>query len=288
VRLSNPLSEEEPLLRTSLLPPLLATVKRNLGRGRRDLALYEIGTVFLPHLATSAPPLLGVDRRPTDEEWAAANAIVPEQPWHLAVVLTGQIEPSGWWGDGRAAGWADAIEAARVALAAAGIDAARVTVAAAEKTPWHPGRCAAIAVDGIIVGFAGELHPAAVSALELPKRTCAAEISLDEVPAAPVVQAKRISSFPPALIDVALVLDRTVPAAAVEAALVEGAGDLLEAVSLFDVYESDQLGEGKKSLAYKLTFRAPDRTLTSDESLAARDAAVAAVASRFGATLRGA
>ena len=78
------------------------------------------------------------------------------------------------------------------------------------------------------------------------------------------------------------------PAAAVEAALTEGAGDLLESVALFDVYESDQVGAGKKSLAYKLTFRAPDRTLTSEEALAARDAAVAVVASRFGATLRGA
>ncbi|HEY0534568.1 MAG TPA: phenylalanine--tRNA ligase subunit beta [Actinoplanes sp.] len=288
VRLSNPLSEEEPLLRTSLLPPLLATIKRNLGRGKRDLALFETGTVFLPRLVTTAPPMLGVDRRPTDEEWAAANAIVPDQPWHLAVALAGEVEPSGWWGAGRPAGWADAIEAARIALAAAGIDHARVTVAAAEQAPWHPGRCAAISVDGTVIGYAGELHPAVVSALELPKRTCAMEISLDAIPAAPVVQARRISSFPPALIDVALVLDRNVPAASVEAALTEGAGQLLETVALFDVYESDQLGEGRKSLAYKLTFRAPDRTLTSDEALAARDAAVAVAASRFGATLRGA
>ena len=288
VRLTNPLSEEEPLLRTSLLPPLLATVKRNLGRGKRDLALFEIGTVFLPHLVTTAPPPLRVDRRPTDEEWAAANAIVPDQPWHLAVALAGEIEPAGWWGGGRPAIWADAIEAARIALAASGMAASRVTVAAAEQAPWHPGRCAAIEVDGQVIGYAGELHPAVVSALELPKRTCAMEISLDAIPAAPVVQAKRISSFPPALIDVALVLDRDVPAAAVEAALTEGAGDLLESVALFDVYESDQVGEGRKSLAYKLTFRAPDRTLTSEETLAARDAAVAVTASRFGATLRGA
>jgi phenylalanyl-tRNA synthetase beta chain len=244
--------------------------------------------VFLPRLVTTAPPQLGVDRRPTDEEWTAANAIVPDQPWHLAVALAGEIEPSGWWGGGRPAGWADAIEAARIALAAAGIDDSRVTIAAAEKTPWHPGRCAAIAVDRTIIGFAGELHPAVISALELPRRTCAMEISLDAIPPAPVVQAKRISSFPPALIDVALVVDRAVPAAAVEAALAEGAGELLETVALFDVYESDQVGEGRKSLAYKFTFRAPDRTLTSEEALAARDAAVAAVAARFGATLRGA
>jgi phenylalanyl-tRNA synthetase beta chain len=288
VRLTNPLSEEEPLLRTSLLPPLLTTLKRNLGRGLRDLALYEMGTVFLPGLAAVAPPAMGVDRRPSDEEWAAANAIVPAQPWHLAVALTGEVDPSGWWGPGRAATWADAIEAARVALAAAGMADARVTVRAAERAPWHPGRCAAVAVDGQVIGYAGELHPAVVTALDLPKRTSVMEIDLTAVPDAPVVQAPRIASFPPALIDVALVVDRDVPAASVEAALAEGAGELLESVALFDVYESDQLGAGKKSLAYKLIFRAADRTLTSEEALAARDTAVAAVASRFGATLRGA
>jgi phenylalanyl-tRNA synthetase beta chain len=288
VRLTNPLSEEEPLLRTSLLAPLLGTLKRNLGRGQRDLALYEIGTVFLPGGSTAAPPAMGVDRRPSDEDWAAANAFVPHQPWHLAAVLTGELEPSGWWGAGRPAMWADAIEAARIALSAAGMAASRVTVAAAELAPWHPGRCAAISVDGVVVGHAGELHPAVVSALELPKRTVAMELDLSAIPPAPVVQGARISSFPPALIDVALVVDRAVPAEQVEAALTEGAGDLLESVALFDVYESDQLGEGKRSLAYKLTFRAADRTLTSEEALAARDAAVAAVATRFGATLRGA
>ncbi|MEU4426366.1 phenylalanine--tRNA ligase subunit beta [Actinoplanes sp. NPDC024001] len=288
VRLTNPLSEEEPLLRTSLLGPLLGTLKRNIGRGHRDVALFETGTVFLPHLAATAPPALGVDRRPTDEEWAAANQIVPEQPWHLAVVLSGDIEPAGWWGAGRPAGWADAIEAARITLSAAGVPADRVTVRAAEHAPWHPGRCAEILVDGTPVGYAGELHPAVLAAFDLPKRTAAAELDLDALPEVPVVDAPRISTFPPALIDVALVLDRSVPAGEVQAALAEGAGPLLETVSLFDVYESEQLGEGKRSLAYKLTFRAPDRTLTSEETIAARDAAVAVTASRFGATLRGA
>ena len=163
-----------------------------------------------------------------------------------------------------------------------------MSVSAAELAPWHPGRCAAIAVDGTVVGHAGELHPAVVSAYELPKRTSVMELDLDALPLPPVTQARRISSFPPALIDVALIVDRETPAAAVSSVLADGAGELLESVSLFDLYESDQLGEGKKSLAYKLTFRAPDRTLTTEETLAARDAAVAAAASRFGATLRGA
>ena len=132
---------------------------------------------------------------------------------------------------GRAATWADAIEAARIALAAAGMTADRVTVAAAEHAPWHPGRCAAIAVDGTVVGHAGELHPAVLSALELPKRTCAMELDLDAVPAAPVAQARRISDVPAgADRRGAGAWTRAVPAAEVEAALAAGAGDLLESV----------------------------------------------------------
>ena len=127
-----------------------------------------------------------------------------------------------------------------------------------------------------------------VSALELPRRTAAMELDLDAVPAAPVVQAGGLSTYPPALIDVALVLDATVPAADVERALVAGAGDLLESVRLFDVYAGGQVGEGRRSLAYKLAFRAPDRTLTVEEAVAARDAAVTEAAARTGAVLRGA
>ncbi|MFC5926702.1 phenylalanine--tRNA ligase subunit beta [Micromonospora vulcania] len=288
VRLANPLSEEEPLLRTMLLGPLLGILKRNLGRGHRDLALYEIGAVFHPRVDAGSPPAMGVDRRPTDAEFAAADAVVPAQPVHVAAVLTGDIDPAGWWGPGRAAGWADAIEAARDVLDAAGVPAERVELRAAQYAPWHPGRCAEVRVDGTVVGHAGELHPAVVAALELPRRTSAMELDLNALPPAPVTPAPGVSGFPPALIDVALVVDESVPAEQVRRALEAGAGELLEDVRLFDVYAGAQLGEGRRSLAYKLTFRAPDRTLTVEEAVAARDAAVAVAAQRFGATLRGA
>ncbi|WP_433532612.1 phenylalanine--tRNA ligase subunit beta [Micromonospora sp. CA-263727] len=287
VRLANPLSEEEPLLRTMLLGPLLGIVKRNLGRGLRDLALYEIGMVFHPRPGAGRPPAMGVDRRPSDAEFAAADAVVPHQPRHVAVVLTGDIEPAGWWGAGRPAGWADAVEAGRAVLAAAGLAERQIEVRAAAYAPWHPGRCAELLVDGAVVGHAGELHPAVVAALELPRRTSAMELDLDALPVAPVAPAPMVSGYPPALIDVALVVADSVPAQAVQQALTEGAGELLESVRLFDVYASEQLGAGRKSLAYKLTFRAPDRTLTVEEAVAARDAAVARAAARHNATLRG-
>ncbi|SCL29532.1 phenylalanine--tRNA ligase subunit beta [Micromonospora inyonensis] len=288
VRLANPLSEEEPLLRTTLLGPLLGILKRNIGRGHRDLALYETGLVFHPRPEAGPSPVMGVDQRPSDTEFAAADATLPAQPRHVAVVLAGDVEPAGWWGAGRPASWADAVEAGRTVLAAAGIDAHRVGVRAAGYAPWHPGRCAQLLVDDTVVGYAGELHPSVLATLELPRRTAAMELNLDAVPAAGIVPAPTVSGFPPALIDVALVVDDAVPADEVRRALVEGAGELLESVRLFDVYASAQLGAGRKSLAYKLTFRAPDRTLTVEEAVAARDAAVATAASRFGATLRGA
>ena len=288
VRLTNPLSDEEPLLRTTLLGPLLGILRRNLGRGQRDLAIYEVGAVFEAKPDAGVPPVMGVDDRPGDAEFAAADAVLPDQPWHVAALLTGELEQAGWWGPGKAAGWADAVQTARVALAAAGVPAQRMSVRQTERAPWHPGRCAELLVDGVVVGHAGELHPAVLDALELPRRTGALELDLDAVPASTVLPAPRISGFPPALIDVALVVDDSVPAAEVEQALVDGAGDLLESVRLFDVYASAQLGEGRRSLAYKLTFRASDRTLTGEEAIAARDAAVARVTSRFGATLRGA
>jgi phenylalanyl-tRNA synthetase beta chain len=128
-----------------------------------------------------------------------------------------------------------------------------------------------------------------VAAFELPPRTAAMELDLSAVLAATpeVVTAPKLSTFPVAIQDVALVVDAQVPAAEVEQALRDGAGDLLESLALFDVYRGDQVGEGHASLAYTLRFRAPDRTLTVEEVSAAREKAVAEAARRTGAVQRG-
>jgi phenylalanyl-tRNA synthetase beta chain len=290
VTLANPLSDEEPWLRTSLLPTLLTTARRNLGRGFPDLALFETGRVFLARAETPRAPRLGVDHRPSVEELRALDRALPEQPVHVAVVLCGTREPRGWWGSGRPADWADAVDAVRAAA-----DALRVpvTVRAGERAPWHPGRCAEVlagpAGAAQVVGHAGELHPKACAALGLPPGTCVAELSLDALAehAERVPRAPTISSYPVATQDVALVVADDVPAGDVEAALVRGAGPLLESLRLFDVYEGEQVGAGHKSLAYTLRFRAPDRTLTADEASEARAAAVAEAARLVGATPRG-
>ena len=160
----------------------------------------------------------------------------------------------------------------------------------AQYEPWHPGRCARLLIDGRVVGHAGELHPKVLTELGLPPRTSAMELDFDALlPARDLpVQAPLVSTFPVASQDVALVVDESVPAATVQSALTRGAGVLLESISLFDVYQGERIGEGKKSLAFSLRFRAADRTLTVEEATQARDAAVSLAAEQTGAVLRGA
>ena len=284
-RVLNPLAETDPELRTSLLPGLLATLRRNVGRGNRDVALFEMGLVYLPQADTAPPPVLGVEHRPSDDEVAAMYAAVPPQPRHAAVVLAGDVERAGWWGAGRAGTWSDAVQAARTVA-----DAARttLTVRNADHAPWHPGRCAELLLEDVVVGYAGELHPRVIAALELPPRTAAMELDLDAFAAPAPAQAPDVSSFPPVLLDLALVVPAEVSADRLLDAVRDGAGELLESVRLFDVFtDVERLGADRKSLAFALRFRAPDRTLTGDEAAAARDAAVARAAELCGAELRG-
>jgi phenylalanyl-tRNA synthetase beta chain len=285
-KIVNPLSEASPYLRTSMLPGLFAAVVRNLSRGNEDLALFEAGSVFFANDPLTAAPRPPVSQRPSADELAEIDHALGQQPRHLAVVLTGHWQPDGSQGPGITAGWQQAIAFVEAAASATGLRLAR---RAAEYAPWHPGRCAEfLLATGDGIGFAGELHPEVCSAFGLPTRTAAAEIDLDAlIAAAPVTgDIPVISSFPVAKEDVALIVDADTPAAAVERALRSGAGPLLESIWLFDVYTGPQVGKGKKSLAYALRFRAPDRTLTEAEAASARDAAVAVAAERTGAVQR--
>jgi phenylalanyl-tRNA synthetase beta chain len=298
---ANPLSEDQPLLRTTLLPGLFRALARNIGKGFTDTALFETGLVF-QHRPGSPPiaPILATDRGPTEAELATLDAALPDQPLRIAGVLTGHRELPGWWGPGRPATWADAIEAAR---ALGPVNHLVLDARAAAEPPWHPGRCAALSVrvpagsGGAgerhrewLAGYAGELHPRVLAAYGLPPRTCAFELDLAVLAAAAAamgpVRGPALPAYPLATQDVALVVARDVPAADVVAALRDGAGELLEDVRLFDVYTGTQLGEGRKSLACTLRLRAPDRTLTAAEASAARDAAVAEASRRTGAVLR--
>ena len=281
----NPLSEEEPALRTTLLPGLLAGLARNLARGQRDVALFEHGAVFRGGVRAPAP-LPGVEARPDDETLAALFGAVPDQPWHVAVALAGQREPRGWWGPGRPAGWADAVQAARLVAEAAGV---QLFVRPGESAPWHPGRCAELVVrvgdEDVVVGYAGELHPRVCAALDLPARTSVMELDVDALPARPVPVGPPISAFPPVFLDLAFVVPDEITASHVESLVRGGAGELFESVRLFDVYSGPPVPAGSRSLAYSLVLRAPDRTLTAADVAQVREGILAVVAMQ-GITLR--
>lgn len=280
----NPLEADRPQLATTLLPGLLEPLARNVARGVTDVALYALAQVVQPTDRTRGIDPLPVDRRPTADQLAALDESLPRQPLHVGAVLCGLREPRGPWGPGRPVAAGDAFDAVRVIARTCGV---AVELRSGELLPWHPGRCAEVLVDGRVVGHAGQLHPAVIERAGLPAGTCAVELSLDAIPVAESLPAPRVSPFPAVFQDVALVVPADTPAQAVADAVRAGAGELLEDVTLFDVYTGPQVGEGYKSLAFALRFRAPDRTLTEDEASAARQGAVDRAGERVGAVLRG-
>ena len=291
VELANPISDEQSYMRTTMLPGLLQILKRNLGRGNDDNMLFEVGATYRwsagHQLARGADVVRpSVTSRPSADEQSALQASLPIQQRHLAIVMTGQRERSGWWGKGRAATWEDAIQSARMVAQSAKVD---LVISAGQQAPWHPGRCAQLSLaDGTVVGFAGELHPRVCETLGIPARTCAVELDLDSVVSAHVAitRAPAVSGFPVAKEDIALVVDDSVSSTVLENTLREAAGPLLESIRLFDVYRGPQIGADKQSLAFALRFRASDRTLSDGEVAQARQAAVEAAASAHGAVLR--
>lgn len=283
VKVQNPLESDYAQIGTTLLPSMIESLRRNVTRGQRDAALYGVEQVSVPKSAEQFSPMPSVKQRPSDAELSELLDSLPAQPLHVAVVATGNRQLQGTWGAPEAFTASDAIESARVVARAAGVE---ITLRNAEYLPWHPGRCAEILVGETVVGHAGELHPQVCERAELPPRTVAMEINLDALPLEETFPRPVLSAFPAVLQDIAVVVDESTPAQAVEDALRAGAGELLEEIRLFDVYRSESLGEGKRSLTFSLRFRAADRTLTEEEASKSREAALQAAAERVGATLR--
>jgi phenylalanyl-tRNA synthetase beta chain len=265
IELENPLRAEESLLRPAILPGLLRAVAFNAGFGQLDAGLFEVGHVFLP------PP---------------AGQTLPHEPEHLALVVAGSLRRTPHEPD-RPVDGHDAVgllEVVSEALALAGW-----SLEPADRAPFAPGRAAAVMVDGVEAGAVGEIHPGVLDRLGHPGPVAAFEVDLTQL-----LQAQRrarrfqpVSRFPASTIDLAFVLDETVPAGKVKRTLEQAAGPLGEEVRLFDVFRSDALGPGRRSLAFALRFRAPDRTLTDDEVGTLRQACIEAVGAAHGAELRG-
>ena len=280
-RIANPMSEESPLMRVHLVPGLIEVAARNISRGAKDFAIFEMGSIFRSSqkLVPAVSPVIG--SRPDAKTIAAIYASVPPQAFHVAGLLVGKVENEDWQGKARSYNWQDAIAFAQDILQLCNLE---WTIKRSDFAPWHPGRCAELIVDGKAVAHAGEIHPRIIAKYGLPERSVAFAVGLSALPDSGIVRPSRVGTMPAAVQDVALIVDSSVSAQDVEYALRKGAGELLESIELFDRY--DKIGDGKISLAFTLTFRAPDRTLTGTEVSAMREAAVVAAEKATGAVLR--
>lgn len=287
IKLANPLDGQAPFLRRSLIPGLLQIAHRNIARGLTDLAIFETGVVFLPEpgvvYGTDDVPPLG--QRPSEEKLAELNASIPPQRRHVAALFTGNVTARQPGRAAEAAGLSDALDAVRVIAVASGVE---IDVVQGERAALHPGRTGVLRVDGTEVGYVGELHPDVADDADLPGRAVVLELDLDGILtlAGTRVVAASLSTYPAATQDVSLVVPATATATEVRAALLEGAGELLESLRLVDDYRGEGVPESSKSLTFALRFRADDRTLTAAEATEAKLAGVAVAAERFGATLR--
>ncbi|MEA2330859.1 MAG: phenylalanyl-tRNA synthetase beta chain [Thermoleophilaceae bacterium] len=274
LRLENPLSEDQSVLRPLLLPGLLDAARHNAAHGRAGLALFESAHVYRPAGPFGEPG-------PGSPE----GATPAQERHHLGVVQT-QAAPGGWRSAARPADFFTTRALLEAVLAAAGLE----WRADAEARPFlHPGR-AAVVVAGDAerqIGWVGELHPLIAREWDLTGPVAGFEIDMDAVvELADAEPAYRdVTSFPAVLQDIAVVVGEDVPAASVLAAVRAGGAPLLDAVEIFDVYRGEQVEAGEKSLALRLSFRAPDRTLT-DAEVAERRAAIEAALAELGGRLR--
>lgn len=286
IRLANPLQDEAPYMRTSILDSLLETARLNVARSNPAVAIFEQSLVTRPvDVVPASNP--GVGQRPSDEALAALRHAVPSQPRHVAGVATPSVLAASAGIDAVTWDWRDALQAAATIAQTVGMD---VTFENVDYAPFHPGRGAAVKAGNVVVGFAGELAPKVTKAFELPSRSIAFEINVDAVLAArgdQPLSVAPVATFPAAKEDIALVVDADVKVADVLAVVRKGAGDLAEDVRLFDVYTGDQIPAGKKSLAFALRLRSANGTLTAEETAGVRNRVVKLAKKAFRAELRG-
>jgi phenylalanyl-tRNA synthetase beta chain len=259
----NPMAEDEKVMRTMLIPSLLRAVAGNQARHVDDVALFEIARTY----------------HPTED-------VLPAEELRLSAVLSGRRVGKQWgaapdpWDFFSAKGVLEAL------FASQGIPAP--AFAPSRVAPFHPTRAADVIVAGTAIGIFGELHPDVLERFDVHAGSVAFELALAPVFAAlpDRVQAVPPPRFPATFMDLAVVVDDEVPATAVAAVIVEAGAPEVASARLFDLYRGDQVGEGKKSLAYALELRAPDRTMTDEKAASVRDRIVPALAKAVGGGLR--
>jgi phenylalanyl-tRNA synthetase beta chain len=268
IELRNPMSVDQAVMRTSLLPNLVAAVGRNISFGHRDVAMFEVGSVFL--------------RRGALVEGGVSE--LADEPLQVVGVLAG-TRPGQL---GRGAAW-DVFDAKGYALAAVAAVAGEVgvEVAASSAVPYlHPGVSGELRVGGAVVGHFGEVHPETRKALGVEVPVFAFELELEQLAAASPAQMRAIPKFPGATRDVSLLMDAALPAARVAAVVREAQQPLVVGVQVLEDYRDAKLGDGKKSMLWSIDYRSPERTLTDAEIDAAHEAIVARLIAQLPAQRR--
>jgi phenylalanyl-tRNA synthetase beta chain len=274
----NPLSEEQSVMRTDLIGGLVGAAAHNLARGAERVAVFESGRVYLPKSPPASGGALG-------GRFAGIRPAPIAEPHRLAAVLIGELAGAGWRNGSRAADFYDAKGLVELVAAALGVE---VELAAAGRPFLHPARAADVSGAGAPAGWVGELHPALAESIDA-RSGAAFEIDLEPFLAASergVEIYEDVTTHPPVSEDIAVVADREVGAEKIRSTILAAGGELLARASVFDVYEGEQVPSGKRSLALRLEFRAPDRTLTDAEVATVREEIVAALEG-IGAELRG-
>jgi len=287
VMLANPLSEEQSAMRTALLGSLLDVAARNAARGASDLALFESARVYLQDSATGRKPISETGNRPVEPlaGWFAGDQPAPfAEPHRFAGITVGALSQRSWRGGDEAADFFTLKGVLEALGRQLGVE---LEFAPAEEPFLHPGRSAAIAIGGAPAGWLGEVHPLVCRTWDLDS---AVAFELD---AAPLIAAatlgeesyEDVTTFPAAYQDLAVVVPAATPAGEVREAVLAGGGELLHVAEVFDLFEGDQVGAERKSLALNLEFRASDRTLTDEEVAGLREAIKAKLA-EIGGSLR--
>lgn len=264
IRVANPISSDQVLMRTTLLAGLLASARHNVARDVDEVRLFETGRAYLPEMA---PADGGVEAG----EFPGDEPAPDREPLRLAAVLAGPLGGASWRGTGTPGDFY-AIKGVVEELAAdLGVEAG---FESATEPFLHPGRAASVSFAGVAAGWLGEVHPGVAAAWDLPD---ASAFELDLAPLFAAASAgesvyEDVTTHPALRQDLAVVVAEDVPARAVIDAVRAGGGDLLREVRVFDLYHGEQVGEGHKSLALRLEFRAPDRTLTDEEVEPLREA----------------
>jgi phenylalanyl-tRNA synthetase beta chain len=264
IRLRNAISDEMSVMRPSLLPGLLEAVRFNLNRRVMEVHLFELGRAFLPR----------------------TGDVLPQEKERLCCVLAGDWLPKQWDREAEGSGFF-AIKGILEALASS-LHVSDISLRRYRAPFLHPTQACAVSVGGLDAGYLGLIHPGVAEKADLPPDTAVMEVDLEPLVASAQVTPpyRDIPRFPSVQMDLAIVVGEGAEAQEVENIIWGAGGDLLREVRLFDLYRGEQLEEGRKSLAYSLSFYALDRTLRDEEARSAYDAIVAALDRKLGARLR--